>query len=255
MARTVGDAALMFAAMAGPDLRDPLALPHTGEDWAGLAQQPQIGGLRVAWTPDLSGAAAVDPAIASICRSAAQRFVELGCRVEEASPEVGNIREPFVALNATLRQATLGKYLEQWRDQMDPILVRRIEIGRSLTAGDIGMAEVERSAYYQRLRSFFELYDLLLLPTVAIAAMPLDAPLPKEIAGRQIRDHLDMMIPTFAFNLSPNPAISVPCGWTENGLPVGLQIVGGWRQDALVIRAAAAFETVAPWTDRRPQLN
>src|SRR5262249_39516235 len=135
IARTVGDAALMFGAMAGPDRRDPLALPHTGEDWAGQTQQPQIGGLRVAWTPDLGGAAAVDPAIASICRSAAQRFAELGCRLDEASPEVGNIREPFVALNATLRQATFGKYLEQWRDQMDPILVRRIEIGRSLTAG------------------------------------------------------------------------------------------------------------------------
>jgi amidase len=255
MARTVGDAALMFAAMAGPDLRDPLALPHTGEDWAGQAERPEIRGLRVAWTPDLGGAAAVDPTIASICHAAAQRFAELGCRLDEASPEIGNIRDPFLALNASLRQATVGKYLEQWRDQMDPILVRRIEIGRSLTTDDIGRAEVERSAYYQRLRRFFEHYDLLVLPTVAIAAMPLDAPLPKEIAARQIRDHLDMMIPTLAFNLSPNPAISVPCGWTENGLPVGLQIVGGWRQDALVIRAAAAFEAIAPWTERRPPLN
>jgi len=95
----------------------------------------------------------------------------------------------------------------------------------------------------------------LVLPAVAIAATPLDSPLPKEIARREIRDHLDMMVPTFAFNLSAHPAISVPCGWTENGLPVGLQIVGGWRQDALVIRAAAAFEAIAPWTGRRPALN
>jgi Asp-tRNA(Asn)/Glu-tRNA(Gln) amidotransferase A subunit family amidase len=253
--RTVGDTALMFASMVGPDPRDPLALPHTGEEWARLPDRPEIGALRVAWTPDLAGVAAVDPAIASICQAAARRFEELGCRLEESSPEIGNIRDPFLALNSALRQATVGKYLDEWRDQMDPILVRRIEISRSLTAADIGRAEVERSAYHQRLRRFFERYDLLVLPTVAIAATPLDAPLPKEIAGRQIRDHLDMLVPTFAFNLSPHPAISVPCGWTENGLPVGLQIVGGWRQDALVIRAAAAFEAIAPWTSRRPALN
>ena len=255
IARTVGDAALMFASMVGPDPRDPLALPHTGEEWARLPDRPDIGGHRVAWTPDLGGAAAVDPGIASICQAAARRFEELGCRLEEASPEIGNIRDPFLALNSALRQAAVGKYLEQWRDQMDPILVRRIEIGRSLTVADIGLAEVARSAYHQRLRRFFERHDLLVLPAVAIAATPLDTPLPKEIAGREIRDHLDMMVPTFAFNLSPHPAISVPCGWTENGLAVGLQIVGGWRQDALVIRAAAAFEAVAPWTGRRPVLN
>jgi Asp-tRNA(Asn)/Glu-tRNA(Gln) amidotransferase A subunit family amidase len=83
----------------------------------------------------------------------------------------------------------------------------------------------------------------------------LDALLPKEIGGRTIREHLDMMLLTYAFNLSSYPAISVPCGWTTDGLPVGLQIVGGWRQDAIVLEAAACFEKAAAWTDRRPPLN
>lgn len=255
IARTVADAALMFSVMAGPDPRDPLALPHTGEDWEALADQVDLRGRRIAWTPDLGGAAAVDPSVASICQGATRVFADRGCAVEEASPEIGNIRDPFVALNAVLRQATAGKYLDQWRDQMDPILVRRIEFGRTLSGADIARAEVERSAYHHRLRRFFERYDLLLCPTTAIAASSLDAPLPKDIGGRAIRDTLDMMILTYAFNFSGYPAISVPCGWTADGLPVGLQIVGGWRQDALVLSAAAGFEAAAPRAERRPPLS
>ena len=253
--RTVADAALMFAAMVGPDDRDPLALPYTGEDWAGVTDSASIRGLRVAWTPDLGGAAAVDPEVAAVCETAAAAFSELGCAVENTSPEIGNILEPFMALNASVRIATVGKYLDQWREQMDPFLVRRLELGRSLTPDQIGQAEVARSAYHQRLRRFFEKHDLLVLPTTATAATPLDALKPKEIAGRPVGDHLDMLLLTLAFNFSAYPAISVPGGQTRDGLPVGLQIAGGWRQDALVLRAAAAFEAARPWDARRPPLN
>jgi len=253
--RTVVDTCLMFSAMIGPDARDPLALPHTGEDWARLADEPNVRGLRIAWTPDLGGAAAVDPAIAAVCEVAAKKFSTLGCTLEKASPEIGNIRDSLLALIAAVRIASIGKYLEKWREQMDPILVRRLDLGRGLTPEAIGQAEVERTAYHHRLRVFFERYDLLVLPTVAIAASPLDAPLPKEIAGQSIRDHIDMLVPTYAFNLSAYPAISVPCGWTANGLPIGLQVVGGWRQDAVVLKAAASFEVAAPWANRRPPLH
>ena len=250
--RTVADAALMFSVMTGPDPRDPLALPHTGEDWARLADGAQIRGLRAAWTPDLGGAAAVDHGVAAVCEGAAKRFADLGAGVEQASPEIGNITDSFLALNAAVRLATVGRYLEQWREQMDPILVRRLELGRSLTPDDIGRAEVERTAYHHRLRRFFEHHDLLLLPATAVAATPLDLPLPAEIAGRRITQHIDMLLPTFAFNFSAYPAITVPCGFTDEGLPVGLQIVAGWQQDARVLTAAAAFEAAFPWADRRP---
>jgi amidase len=255
IARTVADAALMFSVMVGPDVRDPLALPHTGEDWARVADTPSVTGLRVAWTPDLGGAAAVDPRVVALCESAAKAFSELGCEVEDASPEIGDIAGPFLALNAAVRVATIGRYLDQWREQMDPILVHRLEIGRSLTPEEIGQAEVARSAYHQRLRRFFERYDLLVLPATATAATPLDDPIPAEIAGRPIKETLDMLVPTFVFNFSGYPAISVPCGWTGDGLPVGLQIAAGWWQDARVLRAAAAFEAVRPWASRRPALS
>jgi len=252
--RTVADAALMFSVMVGPDARDPLALPHTGEEWARLTDGAAVRGLRVAWTPDLGGAAPVDTEIAAICEAAAQTFVSLGCTLDNASPEIGAIAESFFALNASARVASMGTYLERWREQMDPILVRRLELGRRLLPDDIGRAEVERTAHHHRLRRFFERYDLLLLPTAAIAATPLDAPMPDEIAGHPIKDHLDMMLPTYAFNLSSYPAISVPCGTTAGGLPVGLQIAAGWRQDARVLQAAACFEAAAPWAGRRPAL-
>ena len=255
IARTVSDAALMFSVMTGPDPRDPLSLPHTGEDWAALARPSDTPGWRIAWTPDLGGASPVDPGVASICRGATRVFSDLGCSVDEASPEIGPIAASFFALNTALRLAAVGKYLEQWRDQMDPVLVRRVEMGKTLTVADIRRAEVERSAHHQRLRRFFEQYDLLLCPTTAVPATPLDASLPKEIGGRPIREHLDMMMLTYAFNFSGYPAISVPCGWTNDGLPVGLQMVGGWRKDALVLQAAARFETAAPWAERRPPLN
>lgn len=250
--RTVADAALMFSVMTGPDPRDPLALPNTGEDWSVLANGADVRGLRAAWTPDLGGAAAVERGVAAVCEAAARRFEDLGARVEPASPEIGAITEPFLAINAAIRLASYGKYLAQWRDQMDPVLVRRLDLGLSLSAADIGRAEAERTAYHHRLRRFFERYDLLLLPATAVTATPLDDPMPAEISGRPMATHIDMLLPTYAFNFSAYPAITVPCGFSDEGLPVGLQIVAGWRQDARVLTAAAAFEAAAPWADRRP---
>jgi amidase len=260
--RTVGDAALMFAAIAGMDPRDPISLPSTGEDWDALIEEldPELSdgqglrNVRVAWTPDLGGAAPVDPTVAKICADAARAFEGLDCTLEEASPEIGQIEQAFVLLNAGLRQTTLGKYLHEWRDQMDPILVRRLDVAGSATALDVAQAEVVRTAYHQRLCAFFDQYDLLLLPTTVTPALPLDVTFPIEVGGRQLRQPFDMLLPTYAFNFSNFPAISVPAGWTDDGLPVGLQIVGGWQQDALVLRAAAAFEQARPWADRRPPL-
>ena len=255
LARTVQDAALMFATLAGPDPRDPLALPDGGEDWCEAAEESELGGLRVAWSADLGGAAPVDAEVARVCAEAARAFGELGSEPDEAAPEIGEIRRPFLLLNSGLRQATLGRYLDEWRDRMDPVLVRRLEVTGSATAVDVAQADVARLAYHLRLVAFFERYDLLLLPTAATAALPVDVQFPIEIEGQAVREPFDMLLPTYAFNFSNFPAISVPAGRTADGLPVGLQIVGGWQQDALVLRAAAAFEAARPWADRRPPLE
>src|SRR5215207_1666844 len=172
IARTVADAALMFAAITGPDPRDPLSLPSgPDDDWQAIAEEIDqtpdeidLRGHRVAWTADLGGRAPIDPEVAAICAGAAQAFATIGCYLEEASPEIGNIEQPFTLLNAGMRQVTLGRYLAEWRDQMDPILVQRLELSDSASAIDVARAEGERTAYHQRLCAFFERFDLLLLP-------------------------------------------------------------------------------------------
>ncbi len=252
LTRTVADATMMFQVMVGPDDRDPLALPDTGEDfYAAVQTDLHLTGLRVAWTPDL-GMVPVEPVVQEICARATRLFVDLGCSVEEGSPDFSGALELFTVLNANLRTAAVGDYADEWADQMDPLLLRRVEQGRNLSLIDVGKAENARTTLYHRVRRFFETYDLLLLPTTATLPPPAHGSYPAEVAGRSITSPYEILLLTFAFNLTGQPAISVPAGWTDDGLPVGLQIVGRQRADALVLRAAAAFEAVAPWVHRRP---
>lgn len=256
LTRTVADAALMFQTMAGPDDRDPLSLPDMGEDFCSVVQgKLMLGGLRVAWTPDLGGMAPVEPVVRQICARAAKVFADFGCHVEDASPDYTGAHELFAVLNANLRMAAVGDYAAEWAEQMDPLLAWRIEHGREFSLTDVGKAENARTALYQRVRAFFEDYDLLLLPTTCTLPYPADGGYPTEVAGRTITTPYNLLLLTYAFNLTGQPAISVPAGWTPEGLPVGLQIVGRWRADALVLHAAAAFEAACPWAYRRPPLD
>jgi amidase len=255
LTRTVADAALMFQVMTGPDDRDPLSLPETGEDfYAAVRGDFSLKGLRVAWTPDLN-MVPVEPVVQEICRRATRVFADLGCTIDEGSPDFSGAHELFGVLNANLRMAAVGEYVDEWGEQMDPLLVWRVEQGRQLTMADVGHAEKARTALYQRVRNFFETYDLLRLPTTVTPPYPAHGGYPTEVAGRKITTPYELLLLTYAFNLTGQPAISVPAGWTDDGLPLGLQIVGRWRADAMVLRAAAAYETAAPWGQRRPALE
>jgi Asp-tRNA(Asn)/Glu-tRNA(Gln) amidotransferase A subunit family amidase len=254
--RTVADAALMFQTMAGPDPRDPLSLPDSGEDFLSVVQGDlRLKGMRVAWSPDLGGMAPVEPEVEATCAKAAHLFEAFGCHVEEASPDVHDAHEIFAVLNANLRTASVGSYAETWADKMDPLLVWRLEQGRQLTLTDVHRAEAARMALYHRVRVFFEHYDLLLLPTTGTLPYPANHGYPAQVAGRSITTPYELLILTYIFNLTGQPAISVPAAWTPDGLPVGLQIVAPFRADALVLHAAAAFEAARPWHHRRPPLD
>jgi Asp-tRNA(Asn)/Glu-tRNA(Gln) amidotransferase A subunit family amidase len=256
MTRTVADAALMFQVMVGPDDRDPISLPDTGEDFcAAVHGDLKLSGLRVAWTPDLGGMAPVDPVVQEICAKATRVFIDLGCSMEEGGPDFHGAHELFAVLNANLRMAAVGDYAGQWANEMDPLLVWRIEQGKQYSLTDVSKAEKARTALYQRVRKFFENYDLLLLPTTPVPPYSAHHGYPQEIAGRRITTPYEILILTYAFNLTGQPAISVPAGWTEDRLPIGLQIVGRRKAEALVLKAAAAFEAAAPWADRYPSLD
>jgi len=254
MARTVGDTALMLSVIAGADDRSPISLPGDGREFLAAVEHPNIRGFKVAWSADLK-VSPVDREIEAVAGAAAKRFTELGCTVEQAEPDFSRVRE-IIHVTRALRMVTLhAEKLEKWRDQMNSNLVWNIEKGFPLTAQQVGMAEKERTALYHRVRQFFERYDLLLTPTVAVPPFPVEMPYPQEINGKPINNYQEWLYLTYAITVTGLPAISVPCGWTAEGLPVGLQIVGRRLGEATVLRAAAAFEAIAPWQDKRPPVE
>ncbi|MEE2658304.1 MAG: amidase [Candidatus Latescibacterota bacterium] len=249
LARTVTDAAMMLNAMSAPDDRDRVSLPK--ENVAIPDLDAGISGLVVAWSRDL-GYAAVEPEVADTAEVAARCFSELGCKVEEAHPATEDPWRIVHAIWSGAFAAAFGESLEQVRSRLDPGLVTIIEQGRRLSGMDVAGAYITRNNHYQAWREFFQRYDLLLTPTLPVSAFPAGTDFPTEIAGRTTT-YLSWTAFTYPFNVTGHPAATVPCGFVD-GLPVGLQIVGGWRQDAMVLRAARAFEQFSPWQHRRPPL-
>ena len=255
MARTVRDAALLLQAMAGPDPRDPLSIDAPPDDYL-AACDGDLAGLRVVWTADL-GYAPVDPEVRSITEAAARRFAELGCALETRNPgwpDPGEFHRTIYEVHMGARQADRAAERPEW---IEPSLMRMVEGARRVTAVDYVRALLARAELYDRVRRFFETCDLLLTPQTQVAAWsaePGPDQGPKTIGGRPTPSLYDRLAFTFPFNLTGHPAASVPCGFTSQGLPVGLQIVGRWHADATVLRAAAGFEAIQPWAHMRPPL-
>jgi len=253
--RTVRDAALLLNVMAGPDTRDPLSMTSQPEDYL-AACDGDLRGLKVAWSSDL-GYALVDPEVRSLAEKAARRFSELGCALESPAIDWPDPR----AFHKTIYEVAMASRLidraRERPDWIEPTLMRIIINGSMLSDVDHGKALLQRSVFYNAVRQFFEKYDLLLTPAMPVGAWsaePGPDEGPREIAGRAVTmfDRLSFMYP---FNLTGQPAATVPCGFTKEGLPVGLQIVGRPHADAAVLRAAARFEEVQPWAQQRPTLG
>ena len=254
MARTVGDTALMLSVIAGQDDRSPISFPVDTGQYLAAVKRPEIRGLRVAWSPDLK-ISPLDQEVEKVAAAAARRFAELGCTLEQAEPDFNGVQQ-IIHVTRALRMVTLhAEKLEKWRDQMNPNLVWNIEQGFPLTVKQIGEADKERTALYHRVRQFFEKYDLLLTPTVSVPPFPQEMIYPKEINGRPMKNYQEWLYLTYALTITGLPVISVPCGFTSEGLPVGLQIVGRRLAEATVLKAAAAFEAIAPWKNKRPPVE
>jgi len=251
IARTVAGAALMLSVLAGPDSRDRHSLPGEGIDWLGCVRG-DIKGARVAYSADL-GYAAVDPAVAQIARDAALVFEsELGCHVEEANP---GWSDPAAAFAATMiaetdlrgMRAMIVEHGARISSHMVDLLTR------PWSAEDFTDANIARKAVANRMARFMTKYDLLLTPTSCVAPFPILMQGPDKIAGLYVRPESFLAF-TIIANLTGQPAATVPAGWTKDGLPVGLQIIGRHLDDPMVLRASAAFETARPWAHRWPPL-
>jgi len=250
MARNVRDVALMLDAQCGEDARDPLSLPAPSTPFLeALEQTPPP--RRIAWSADLA-IAPVDREVAEICGRAAAWFRQVGAVVDEAAPDLRDAQELFQILRAydfTLKRAPL---LESHREQLKPEVVWNIEKGLAQSAEVVARAERARGALYQRVLGFFQDHDLLCCPTVMVPPFPVETRYVQEVEGVRFDNYVDWLMLTYAITLTECPAISVPCGFTAAGLPVGLQIVGPPRGEARVLAAAARFEDAHDFAARVP---
>ena len=250
--RTVADAALFLNATAGVHPFDHTSLPTAPTDYLqGL--EIDVNNLKIAYSPDL-GHARVDADVAKLVQAGAGAFASFGCSVEEVSPAWGPDGPEIGRFLWAVHESPLAVHLESWEDRMDPGLVACIREGSEHSAATYLAMRARKLAYVEAMHRFMADWDLLLTPSVAVAAFPVER-LQPEGWPQHAWDWLQWSPFCYPFNLSGLPAASVPCGFTPEGVPVGLQIVGRRAADRLVLRAAATFERARPWAQVRPNLH
>lgn len=249
--RTVGEMAAVLDVLAGPDPRDLLSLPADGAHYAADLDRG-IRGKRVAYSPDL-GYARVEPEVAAICQRAAERFAATGAHVEQVRLDWRDPYEAWSVFFFGAAAANLEKKLPTQGDLLDPGLRRVVEDGLRLRGVDFANALAARHDFWEQVRRVYQRFDLLLCPTLAVPPFAVGQDDADPLEGERLSP-LQWTRFTYPFNLTGQPAASLPAGWTKSGLPVGLQIVGDRHTDLLVLQAARAWEEVEPWKDKRPAL-
>jgi aspartyl-tRNA(Asn)/glutamyl-tRNA(Gln) amidotransferase subunit A len=252
MTRTVADAALFLNVMAGPDYADHTSLTADPPDFVELLRTQPSTALKIAFSANL-GHARVDAEVGALVASAVGVFADLGCTVEEVTPAFGPLGPELARFFWSVHESPMARYLEEWEHEMDPGLVACIKDGSGRSVDEYLAMRARKLDYVSQIHEFMQGYDLLLTPTVSVAAFPADQLQPSHWPQHPW-DWLSWAEFSYPFNMSGNPAASVPCGFTDSGLPVGLQIVGKRSDELGVLRAAAAFESARPWQDRRPAL-
>lgn len=240
MARTVSDAAYMLSTIAGYDPRDPFSLNVDPSSFAAPLDR-DVKGLRVAWAPDLGGLP-LDPRVRATLDATRKTFIDIGCEVVDAAPPLEGADDVFVALRAFLSATGHEDHLKNHRELMKPEAVWNAESGMALSALDVGKALVKQTELYQRFRIFMEEFDFLLCAVNQVPPFPIDWRYPEEVDGVEMENYIAWMKSAYWITTTKSPAISVPAGFTTDGLPVGIQIVGRFHDDFGVLQFAHAFE-------------
>jgi len=252
MARTVQDVALMLRAIAGPDLRSPIAIREPGE----IFSQPlarDFNGVRIAWSPALGGLP-VDPRVTAVIEAQRTVFEGLGCIVEEADPDLSGADAVFNVMRAWSFEMNRGPLLEKHRDQIKDTVIWNVEQGQKLTGPQLGRAEVKRTEIFHRFREFMARYAFIIAPVSQVPPFDVKQPYITEINGVQMETYIDWMKSCSTITITGSPAISVPCGFTPEGLPVGVQIVGRYQDDFGVLQLAHAFEQATRFWQQKPPI-
>jgi amidase len=250
IARTVEDTAFLLSMMAGPDRRSPVSISEPGSIFAKPLKR-SFKKVRVAWTKDFGGLP-VEPAVTAVLEQQRKVSKDLGCVVEEACPDFSGATEAFETLRAASFAMRFAPLLKTHRSELKDTVIWNIEQGLALDGAKIARAESLRTELYQRLRAFLEKYEFLLAPVSQLPPFPVETEYPAEIAGVKMTNYLDWMKSCYYITITSHPAISVPAGFTTDGLPVGLQIVGRYRDDFGVLALAHAFEAGTQIWKRRP---
>src|SRR3954462_176802 len=252
MARTVQDIALFMASIAGPDARSPISL----QDPAALFSRPlqrDFKGMRIAWSADLGGLP-MEPEVVRVMQSQRQTFADLGCAVEDATPDLRDAHEIFSVLRAWNFYLSYGELFKTKRALMKDTVVWNIEQGARLTGPEVGAAEAKRTELFHRMRQFMKKYDFLIAPVAQVLPFSVDVPYPTRIGGVPLDSYIDWMRSCYYITVTGAPALSVPCGFSGGGLPVGLQIVGRYQDDFGVLQLGAAFEQPTGCWKQRPSI-
>jgi amidase len=245
LASNVEDARLALSVLAGPDPRDPLALP-VGFDGS---LEGSVAGLRVGWSRTLGGLP-VEPEITAVLDAQRDTFAELGCVVEDVEPDLAEADEAFDTLRALLFADAFGDL----GDQVKPDIASNARRGFGLSPKQISRALTLRTEMFTRMRTLLERFDFLAAPVTQVAPFSVETPWPREIAGVAMETYTDWFRSCSRITVTAHPAVSVPAGFTADGLPVGLQLVGRYRDELGLLRVAAAFEAATGFGARRPSL-
>ena len=250
MARTVQDAALMLSAIAGPDRRAPIAISEPGEMFSQSLER-DFSGVHIAWGRDLGGLP-VDPQVTAAIDAQRSTFESLGCVIVDAVPDFTDADEVFKVWRAWRFELAYAKLLETHPEQIKDTVVWNIKAGMELSGPQIGQAEIKRTALYQRVREFMETCEFLILPVNQALPFDVKQRYITEIDGVKMETYIDWMRSCYYISVLGLPAISVPCGFTPDGLPVGVQIVGRHQDDLGVLQLAHAFEQATGFWKQRP---
>jgi len=252
MARTVGDTALLLSAISGPDPRSPIAITESGEQF----RQPldrNFKNVRISWSEDF-GDLPIDPRVSETMAKQRHVFEDLGCVVEDDEPDFSGADESFQVWRAWKFELKFTELLEEHADKIKETIRWNAEQGRQLTGPQISRAEQKRTALYHRVRQFMDTYEFMVFPVTQVPAFDVKQAYVEEIDGVKMETYLDWMKSCYYITATGLPAISVPCGFTSDGLPVGLQIVGRHQQDFPVLQLAHAFEQSTGFWKTRPSL-
>ena len=253
MGRTVQDVALTLSAIAGYDARSPIAIQEPGTIFARSLER-DFKAVKIAWSPDL-GELPVEPDVLRTIEEQLPVFTDFGCILEYAAPDFSDAYEIFQTLRAWSFELSFAESFAALGEERFKETIRwNVARGKRLSAVDISRAEAKRTELYHRVREFMETQEFLLLPTVQVAPFPIEWEYPEQVNGTKMNTYIDWMMSCAYITVTGLPAISVPCGFTDDGLPVGLQIVGRPNADFAVLQLAYAFQEATGFYRRRPDV-